>query len=379
MDETNPGTELFKRNKISYAALLTISIVFIILAAITGMTENFVLPIPTLAFSIYALQRKHSMSLPPLFVVIVTAVFTLLQLANYFENEEVLISAIADFLLGVFTCLLGLLMVLAMTRSSPNFDLEKPKFVSFSASCIAMTLTLGMFVLEFILTYYTDGPAEIIGTDYVRELIVNAIGIAFLATLFYANRHNGLFKHTLDKFLHDNADSLDIESRERNLILKEISNGESSKLEFKSTLRTNLHTGEKDPRMERAVMKTIVAFLNSRGGTLLIGVADDGTILGVDLDTFEGSRDKFGLHLNHLLTTQIGSEFLPFINYYMADIDGKPVMRVVCERSDRPVFLTDGKEQIFYARSGPSTIDLHGMDLLYYANHNFSKSLRRNN
>lgn len=39
--------------------------------------------------------------------------------------------------------------------------------------------------------------------------------------------------------------------------------------------------------MEKAVLKTLVAFLNSKGGTLLIGVADDGTVIGVDEDSFE--------------------------------------------------------------------------------------------
>ena len=42
--------------------------------------------------------------------------------------------------------------------------------------------------------------------------------------------------------------------------------------EFKATLRTNLHTGQSDPKMEHAVLKTLVAFLNSSGGTLFLAV-----------------------------------------------------------------------------------------------------------
>jgi hypothetical protein len=38
--------------------------------------------------------------------------------------------------------------------------------------------------------------------------------------------------------------------------------GESDQVEFKATLRINLHTGQKDVRMETAVLKTIAAFLN---------------------------------------------------------------------------------------------------------------------
>ena len=47
---------------------------------------------------------------------------------------------------------------------------------------------------------------------------------------------------------------------------KIVLNGESGTVEFKSTLRTNLHTGEKDPRMELAVLKTIAGFLNKKAG-----------------------------------------------------------------------------------------------------------------
>ena len=60
-----------------------------------------------------------------------------------------------------------------------------------------------------------------------------------------------------------------------------IHQGEGLYTEFKSTLRVNLHTGQNDKKMEHAVLKTINGFLNSmEGGSLVIGVDDDGTALG---------------------------------------------------------------------------------------------------
>lgn len=56
-----------------------------------------------------------------------------------------------------------------------------------------------------------------------------------------------------------------------------LSDGESDRIEFESTARVNLRNGEKDQRMEQVIVKTVSAFLNVDGGTLLIGVADDGT------------------------------------------------------------------------------------------------------
>ena len=63
-----------------------------------------------------------------------------------------------------------------------------------------------------------------------------------------------------------------------------IKRGENEKIEFKSTLRINLHTKEQDKKVENSVLKTIVAFLNSEGGTLLIGVSDCGEIIGIEKD-----------------------------------------------------------------------------------------------
>ncbi|HAM57915.1 MAG TPA: type I restriction endonuclease subunit R, partial [Candidatus Rokubacteria bacterium] len=76
-----------------------------------------------------------------------------------------------------------------------------------------------------------------------------------------------------------------------------IKRGESRTLEFKSTLRWNLKEDRQDDKaVTHAVLKTIAAFLNTEGGDLLIGVADDGSIAGIERDRLE-SDDKFMRHL----------------------------------------------------------------------------------
>ena len=61
--------------------------------------------------------------------------------------------------------------------------------------------------------------------------------------------------------------------------------------------------GEKhDEIITHAVIKTIAAFLNSDGGTLLIGVTDAGETCGVEHDQFD-STDKFLLFLTDKLKT----------------------------------------------------------------------------
>lgn len=136
-----------------------------------------------------------------------------------------------------------------------------------------------------------------------------------------------------------------------------ISHGESSDVEFKSTLRMNLHTGSKDPRIEFAVLKTIAGFLNSNGGILTIGVADDGTPLGIDADGFE-NEDKMNFHLVNLINDRIGPAMMQFIHTRYEDYDSHRVMVIECTKAKSPVFLKDGNTDRFYFRTGPSTTEL---------------------
>ena len=56
-------------------------------------------------------------------------------------------------------------------------------------------------------------------------------------------------------------------------------------MEYESTFRWDLRQAVVSKVMETAVLKMVAAFLNSReGGTLLVGVADDGSVLGLESD-----------------------------------------------------------------------------------------------
>src|SRR5207237_9547285 len=85
-----------------------------------------------------------------------------------------------------------------------------------------------------------------------------------------------------------------------------IKRGESKTLEFKSTLRWNLREDKQDDKLvTHAVLKTIAAFLNTEGGDLLIGVADDGSVVGLERDQLE-SDDKFMRHLAQVVRNSLG-------------------------------------------------------------------------
>lgn len=142
-----------------------------------------------------------------------------------------------------------------------------------------------------------------------------------------------------------------------------IKRGESKTLEFKSTLRWSLKEDRKDDKdVTHAVLKTIAAFLNTEGGDLLIGVADDGAIVGIERDQFE-TDDKFMLHLAQVVRNALGDRAGTCIDPKTQIVQGKSVCVVTCQRSPEPVYLKwKGMETTtqgdFFVRSGPGTVKL---------------------
>ena len=163
--------------------------------------------------------------------------------------------------------------------------------------------------------------------------------------------------------------------RQANELLKQ---NESKTLEFKSTLRWNLKENCKDPvHVTHAVLKTIAAFLNTDGGDLLIGVADDKSILGIEADQFE-SEDKFLLHLSHVIGAALGDRAGTLVDAKMETVNGKTICLVSCRRSPEPVLfkwkgIESSEQGDFYVRSGPQTVKLSSESAQKYIDTRFQK------
>jgi len=151
-----------------------------------------------------------------------------------------------------------------------------------------------------------------------------------------------------------------------------IQNGEAENIEFKSTLRVNLYTKEKDPKIEMACLKTMAAFLNSKGGVLIVGVNDDGEALGLDSDKFENA-DKFYLHAMSLIRERMGSQNALYLHAQFEDYQGQKIFVVKCKPSLSPVYVRDQKNERFFVRTGNSTTELNGRELEDYINLRFRK------
>lgn len=123
--------------------------------------------------------------------------------------------------------------------------------------------------------------------------------------------------------------------------------GESATLELKSSARVNMVTGKRDERMEMVIVKTVAAFSNTDGGSLIIGVDDDGVPLGLDADFAtlkQADPDRFELWLRDTLQARLGPNAagLPSVDFHQLE-SGAYLARVRTPRSPRPVFLRPGK------------------------------------
>lgn len=149
---------------------------------------------------------------------------------------------------------------------------------------------------------------------------------------------------------------------------------EGPTLEFKTTARFNIHTRQADKALELPIVKTVAAFLNSRGGTLLIGVQDDGTVAGIsnDLKLCQGSVDKFQLFLQNLLATTLGSGAVSrFVEVRLPSVDGNLVCEVQVQPASEPVWCNLNGDDVLFVRNGNETRKLPNRDFLTYAQDRF--------
>jgi hypothetical protein len=151
----------------------------------------------------------------------------------------------------------------------------------------------------------------------------------------------------------------------RERILRTIASGESKVVEFKSTGRKNLQTGERDVAIEWSVVKTVAGFLNNHGGSLLVGVADDGTVVGIEEDyPFLGPKrntDGWELWLTELLVKAIGQSATTDVAVTFAEVEGRTVARIEVSPAARPMFAVPAKgdrREVFLVRINSSTREL---------------------
>ena len=285
---------------------------------------------------------------------------------------DILLNFFASVALGF----IGLSIVFVLYRTKRLNT--TPEVIAILTFCLAFSVGALWEIFEYTLdTLFGSGLQQSL-FDTMEDLMVNTVGVLFVSVfgyIFIKREKFVLISTLLSSFVEKNVwrVSLESEKERQERKLRELINiGENERIELKSSFRTNLHTKEFDRRIEHAMLKTITAFLNTKGGELLIGVSDGGHILGLEDDNFQ-NNDKMMLHLTNLLKTHIGNEFLPFIKTEIIEFDEKKVLLITCKESKNRVFLKIGGEEEFYVRNGPSSVKLEGSSLVDYIRHKFGE------
>lgn len=148
-----------------------------------------------------------------------------------------------------------------------------------------------------------------------------------------------------------------------------LQSGEDEKTEFKESVRWDMRLGRVNKELEHAAAKTMTAFMNSEGGTLIIGVDDHGTPVGLgkDMDSLKRKdEDGFEQCLTQLVCTRLGSHFCPFVHVMFHALGDLRLCRVYVEPAPEPVYLRDGKDKQFFIRTGNSTRQLDVEEAMQY-------------
>jgi len=253
---------------------------------------------------------------------------------------------------------------------------KNPLFAAILIFSLSLSFATLWEIFEFILDTLIHSALQKDLIDTMQDLSINVLGALLVSIAGYNHVKKG--KSILASTFLTNAIERSVfllgpkriatnpEQRVRDLI----QTGETSEIEFKSSIRTNMFTKQFDKRMEFEILKTITAFLNTKGGSLLVGVNDKGEILGLEDDKFQ-TDDKLGLHVTNLIKSHIGNEFLPFIKFSIIKIQDKKILLIDCKESQKRVFLRANNEEKFYIRNGPASIKLRGNALIDYIQHRF--------
>lgn len=140
-----------------------------------------------------------------------------------------------------------------------------------------------------------------------------------------------------------------------------IRHGEHEHLEFKTTLRWDVKRDQVNRELEKGIMKTIAAFLNSAGGRLVIGVDDQHQVYGLEADLAsltKQNHDGFENHFNNVFSSMIGPEFRKYVQLSFHYVHNQSVCLVEVKRGDKPAYLKTDKGEDFFIRTGNATTPL---------------------
>ena len=150
-------------------------------------------------------------------------------------------------------------------------------------------------------------------------------------------------------------------------IEEQVAAGESERLEFKSSMRWDYQAQSINKKLEEVILKSLAAFNNGKGGTLLIGVNDEGQALGLEPDLQslrQPDTDHFELHLRNLISQTYGVEYgAAFLRITFPTLQEHTICCIEIEPGRNPLYapITDKsgrRQEKFFVRSGNASREI---------------------
>lgn len=214
-------------------------------------------------------------------------------------------------------------------------------------------------VFEHIYASYFDNGASVYTTEAVEPAPVGAVGAVTVEEpsavsddlVEQARTDPELFTRLMER-LFGAQDTWFRTTEEL------IASAETRTVEFKQTARWNVKQQRKDKTMEEVIVKTVAGFLNGHGGTLLIGVADEGSPIGLAEDfalVQPPNADGYVNWLDTLFENNLGHAGAHRLQIRIEVIDGRELCRIDVPASSRPIWAKGKDGDVLYERRNNST------------------------
>lgn len=190
-----------------------------------------------------------------------------------------------------------------------------------------------------------------------------------------------IFEISKKKFINDQLQEISVEKlleediiwedynsyklSESEVISNRIAKGEHLRLEFKEAYNYNDHNQARDNSLSNKIMKEIAAFLNSSyGGSILLGVRDNGEIRGLKndisvIDEKATNPDKLELAITSKIKDTFNGSSIDLITTNFIELKEDYVCEIKISPSSKPVFI----HKEFYIRNGTQANTLKAEEL----------------
>jgi hypothetical protein len=234
---------------------------------------------------------------------------------------------------------------------------------------IFIGLLFGLFIflpINELTSYYEyKRSADITVWQFVYIQFIRAVTLQTPVKFFFYLAFGGLMGGVslISLIAYKKRNSLIFQLREelgKNLLAL-IKNGEDEQIEFKSSLRYDYRQQKPNRALESVIAKTMAGFMNTQGGSLLIGVADDGSILGLEDDyntLHRKDSDGYTQMITSLISEKMGTPACRLVRILFHKHEGKEVCRIIVMPAPVPVYVSDDGQARFYVRTASGTREM---------------------